>query len=415
MKGFVFTLASAGDPVASLSGCSHGVWQPGPLDREGNARDWRQTQWSSVQLETFSDYATIRPGDRVFFFKNRRIYGVGRVVCRTGSHSGAYLNYPSAHLPAPTEPDPTAALIGPSIDPEWKRVRVTVHFVPEPQFFSQGIDMDEVLASPGADAAWGLRFFAGRSFAQLGEAETRLLVNAFERRFANEPGGPDAYRVPGRSQPEITDRLDSSDAQPFSMSSLVLANESWLVSAGVVRREAALHGLLVESAFDERSLLYRPDRLDTFHELPASPPKPPAYADWIDVVATSSYPGRSTESSPGAVHFDVIEAKSDRLAGRTEDAFDAAVSQLMKYVDFISVHYAGGNYSAVDAFFVAAGFSDAVLRRYEATLLDAVGVSARSYVLSPHESPATRVWSRLRLVSYRWSTAEARLVLTDAS
>jgi hypothetical protein len=70
-----------------------------------------------------------------------------------------------------------------------RAIRVVVPFVPDPQLFSVGLDMDEVLASPEAENAWGLRFWSGSSFKQLGELETRMLIRAFERRFANRPGG----------------------------------------------------------------------------------------------------------------------------------------------------------------------------------------------------------------------------------
>jgi hypothetical protein len=67
MKGYIFSLQCT-DPQQVLSRGIHGV------------RMTRGTAWSGSMLGTLADHTTIRPGDLLFCFQDRNIYGIGRVV-----------------------------------------------------------------------------------------------------------------------------------------------------------------------------------------------------------------------------------------------------------------------------------------------------------------------------------------------
>lgn len=411
MKGYIFGLAGV-DPVSVMESGLHGVWQPPPLARDRTPRDWFTQGWSHPMIATFSDYTTIRPGDRVFFFADRLIYGIGRVVDALGqSGRGSFLNYEHADRPTPPEPPQGSSVIGPADSPEWKRIRVVVPFVGDPQLFSVGIDMDEVLGSPGADAAWGLRFWQGLSFQQLGEAETRLLINVFERRFANAIGGPGAHRVDSPDVDELAIRFRPDVNRPFSMRRLVAGDPPAYLSRGAFRHEETLHGLLIEEMGLTAGPLGAATRLDVFHELSASPPKPAQWADRMDVVGSRHYPGRSAfDALSFSVAWDIVEAKKDVLSG-SATTHDASMTQLMKYVDFVAANYAGGNYSAVSAAFVARDFGPNIIARREELDQSAEGLLSRSYVLNPREIPPTRTWASVRLLTYAWDEGSESLSL----
>jgi hypothetical protein len=399
VKGYVFSLAKA-DPTTVMARGLHGVWQPPPRDRAGAARAWWVPKWSFAMLATFADYSTMRPGDLVFFFSNRLIYGIGRIVDPLGVGRGAFLNFEDAFMAHPPDPDPDQALIGPAASDEWRRLRVIVPFVPAPAFFKKGLDMDEVLAGPGAEASWGLRFWQGYSFAQLGDQETSNLLDAFLRRFGNLPGGPEAYRLSGPDEADLAALFNPAVHQPVSVARIVATDPDNYVEGTRLRSEEALHGLIAEALAATR------DRIDVFHELAASPPKPPVWADRIDIMGTRAYPG----SSSRAIHFDIVEAKKDPLSG-TDATYDRAMSQVMKYVDFVAANYGGGNYASVSAQFVAADFSPRIASRHAQANVAAEGVVTRSYVLNPRDDPPTLTWSRLELVRYRWDQGSARLRL----
>jgi len=51
----------------------------------------------NVLLETVTDYLTISLGDKMFFFKNRKIYGIGKVIdCCDESRIPILINYPGS-------------------------------------------------------------------------------------------------------------------------------------------------------------------------------------------------------------------------------------------------------------------------------------------------------------------------------
>jgi hypothetical protein len=71
MKGYVFALGPSGDVERIVrSGLFGTIQRPEII---GGSQE-------IVFLETTADYLTIAPGDKVFFFQNRKIYGVGEVI-----------------------------------------------------------------------------------------------------------------------------------------------------------------------------------------------------------------------------------------------------------------------------------------------------------------------------------------------
>lgn len=86
---------------------------------------------------TFADYSTAQPGDSVFFFSNRVIYGVGRLVAL--GRGPALLNYPGASEPRRLGYSKVRELMlldegAASMNQRW-----LFTFVPDPAFFRQGV------------------------------------------------------------------------------------------------------------------------------------------------------------------------------------------------------------------------------------------------------------------------------------
>ncbi len=390
-----------------------GVWQPSPMDSEGRARTWRTDRWSKEMFATFADYLCISPGDKVFFFQDRLLYGIGEVVERPGAPTrrGALLNYTNADLSSPpTEPSEENALY---TGPEWRRVRVVVPFAPSPTLWEEGIDMDEVLASPGADDCWGLRFWEGFNFRLLGELETRVLLGIFLRRFDQNRKGLQGVR----DHAAIRSTLKAKFVDFPSPRHIVAANPELYLEGSMFRIEECLHAVMAEHLQDNEASwfppLHDPEKGSVFHEFPASPPKPPQWADEIDLMVTRLRPGVA-EAPP--THYSIFEMKRDSVSLRRPESADAQLSQVMRYVDFVARHHAGNNYDAVSAFYVAHHFvvtnqdtlagtpnSRDVVRR----------AIQRHYVLNPREKPATRHWDSLRFLTYSWDSTLQGLALQD--
>src|SRR4030067_2106689 len=59
--------------------------------------------WNANHLYTLGDYMTMRPGDLVFFFIARKIYGMGELVqlVECGSPTVALCHYPRSYMANP--------------------------------------------------------------------------------------------------------------------------------------------------------------------------------------------------------------------------------------------------------------------------------------------------------------------------
>src|SRR5437868_1849834 len=114
------------------------------------------TSWKTHHEGTFADYATMKAGDNIYFFIQRKIYGIGKLVnvgldCK-------YFNFPGASLPQSVEHTSIREQI------LWDEGEVSINqrcvcfFEPDPHFFTLGVDMDDVRSS-NPDAFKMLRVF----------------------------------------------------------------------------------------------------------------------------------------------------------------------------------------------------------------------------------------------------------------
>ena len=101
--------------------------------------------WAVHHEGTFADYVSMKPGDNVYFFIERKIYGVGKLLAIGGDCK--YFNYPGAGDPqTPDYQEIRNELL-------WDEGEMSVDqrcvcfFEPDPYFFISGIDMDDVLSS----------------------------------------------------------------------------------------------------------------------------------------------------------------------------------------------------------------------------------------------------------------------------
>lgn len=418
MKGFVFSLGGDKPIDEILTRGLFGVWQPNPYRADRTDADWRRDRWSREQISTFADYLTINPGDLIFFFRDRMIYGIAEAISLEDTPGGncALLNYPDSHLPSPADPNGRFdGLITKDDEAYWKYIRVVVPFVPSPLMFKEGIDMDEVLGAPGCEFFWGLRFWQGFSFKQLTSHEASFLKEAFMRRFANADNVTIAeYSTEGEKA--LRTRLRCKDYGHLSLRDLVLRQpDAYFNDYGGrserFRYESMLKGLLIEHirrGYDSLGPLSKQGVVDVYHELAASPPKPPVWADKIDIMVAARY------SADVDIHvtYDIIELKIDEMSVGPIQTFDKQISQLMKYVDFISSNWCGGNYGAVRAFYIARGYSRQAIKEIEMAKERGYTIT-RNYVLNPRERQPTRKWDGLNFLKYEWNHNDGLLMLKE--
>lgn len=375
MPGYVIALSDRRD----LEACVHrGVY--GTL-----LKDEPDGRWKDWQERTFADFAGMRPGDNVYFFSNRKLYGIG--VLKDVGFDCKYQNFPGATtLTAPAE----YVQVQPSLllddGPDSARIRWICTFSPAPHFFAQGVDMDDALASaPGSFRV--LRAFEGRSFIKIDDEENRALRDAILRwnRGADERSG-----------------VLPHDAGKFHARIASVISPGYALNAGPLMRLCAESGKLRHEAALEAGLVYQLSQRDAgtlavfgcwdfvSHQVTASPPKPPRYMDWMDVFGYTYLPGLA----PTVDHYSVIEAKLDT-------AGPDVIEQAMKYADWLNQEYCHGDFGMVRAFVVAAKFTPAALEAAEKRAVRLYTVGRRP--------PETREWRELKLIKYRFDHSTERL------
>lgn len=343
--------------------------------------------WAPVQEMTLADYLVIRPGVLVFFFLGREIYGVGRVVSFDveGQRLAALANYPGASFPhaiRPQNPD----------DYLWREngeenLRWVIFFEPHPYFFKTGLDMDEVLASDVKGIVRSLRVFERVSFIQMEDEEAQVILDLLLRR--NEDfltGHPSSDRVFDSQSTQIHARVCEHDLSRYRID-LDGLMQKYTNRDGSVRHEALVHAWLTNGLAQRREELVKifGDWNYVTNQYPASPQKPVRYMDKIDIFG---YVEKliSPEAVPTVVRYKIIEIKKDKVTSPDE------INQLIRYVDWIAHTRAGGDYSLVDAYFVAHGYADDVVQYVQDTL-------PKDFV-TPRRPYAPARWKQLQLIRY---------------
>jgi hypothetical protein len=109
------------------------------------------------------------------------------------------------------------------------------------------------------------------------------------------------------------------------------------------------------------------------------------YMDRIDLFGYTTQ--RLSRSYPPTImRYKAVELKKDLIADVN------VVNQMLKYVDWLAHTRAGGDYSMVDAYLVASGYTPEVIAY-------AADAGVRDYI-APYRPYRKQQWSQLKLVRY---------------
>ena len=320
---------------------------------------------SPAFIGTLADYLGMKKGDDIYFFTNRKIYGIGELIdienidCRFRIHSKS------------NEGDD---LIETTKSSEHYFVCT---FIPKPYFFKNGVDMDEVLLF-NPEKIKSLTFFSKRSFMKLDDEESEAIKNVLARknehclnRFDNQVHFNYSDNVHKQIGKKLLQNCNDYKLSVFDYIEIdkKVTSEYYL--------EGAIMDLLRNN---ESKFLGKWDFIG--RQFPASPPKPSEFGDYMDLFG---YRYVSLDF-PGAISkYIVIELKTGTIK-------EEHIHQTMKYVDWISKEYAKGDYSMIEAFTV--GFD------IDGELVDNIDeITERNYIVETR--PVTyKKWHGLRFVSY---------------
>jgi len=346
--------------------------------------------WMTHHEGTFADYATMNAGDNIYFFIQRRIYGVGKLV--TVGSDCKHFNFPGAGEPHTISYEEVRPSLLWDDNQESVNQRCICVFEPDPYFFELGIDMDDVLSS-NPSAFKMLRAFWKLSFIKFDDEENQAFRNVILKRnqhVLSHPTVGDSIFAFRPLHSQIAEYLSPEHNISAGMSSILSAcaegdylRHEMSVDAGI------LHQLATKDP-DTCHILGDWDYLS--HQVVASPFKPIDYMDKMDLFGYAYLPGyRPTRS-----RFLVGEIKKD--AARLED-----VDQLLKYVDWVRDEYCYGDYSMIHAFLVAYEFSEEVIQHKQ-------NVGTRKYTVGVRPAQSLE-WDHVSLVKYSFNPLSNRIDL----
>ena len=326
-------------------------------------------------LGTRADYLGIRPGDNIYFFFNRCIYGIGEIV---GIDGTCVFENTNGDLYKFDDND---------------RCPYFCLFKSTPYFFQKGVDMDEVLMS-NPDAFRMLRFFHQRSFIKLDDIENKALKTFIIQKNEMNLGDFDVQKHYDASNQENTfydiETQFLTNLDDYRLNALDIFDEGAKTKKYPHRisSETYVEGMILDYVKRKNRLLSYWDFIS--RQYPASPAKPSEYVDFMDIFGYRYVKGYEKEGIISK--YVVMELKSKEVNKDT-------ILQVMKYVDWICKEFAHNDYSMIEAYIIGYSMDDDLLEDNE-------DLYTRNFIKgSKHNANRgidleTGIWKNVKFVNY---------------
>jgi hypothetical protein len=350
--------------------------------------------WLPHHEGTFADYCSMKEGDNVYFFLDRKIYGIGKLININGNCK--FLNYPKANVPDNQKYNDIRDKLLYDIGEDSVKNRFICTFEPFPFFFQNGIDMDETLSS-APEKFKILRAFWKLSFIKFSDLENQAFKDIILRRnivAINNPDNDNTFESNFKTLHEIIREKTNNNANynldiaPF-LNTINKDDQS-------IKHEMAIEASLIYQITNNSQ-----NAIDIFgswdyitHQVIASPFKPVDYMDKMDVFGYKYIQNQK----PTISDYLVVEIKKDVV--NSQD-----ILQLMKYVDWVKNEYAYGDYSMIKAFMLGFSYTQDALD----TFLENI---ERKFIKGVRPSVSTE-WKNVKLIQYRFNEENNLLNYTD--
>ncbi len=339
--------------------------------------------WKIHHEATIADYATMKEGDNIYFFINRKIYGIGRL--KNIKNDCKFSNYLDSSKPTNSRYKDIKNELLADFGEESADNRWICIFEPNPYFFIQGVDMDDVLAYNPSKFKM-LRAFSKLSFIKIDDEENKALrdiILMHNENCLNMPNSNDIFSFDNTIHVQITSKLKKNNYKLNMEDILNVCSNS-----NSLEHEMALEaGTLYQLANNDTNTINTFGEWDYIsHQVIASPFKPLEYVDKMDIFGYKYIPG-----FPGTISKYLLVELKKGLA-LIED-----IEQVMKYVDWINQEYSFGNYSMINAFLVAKSIDKSVIETRDS-------LARRNYLIGRRPAKSA-VWSNLKLVEYKFDAS----------
>ncbi|MHC4692243.1 MAG: hypothetical protein ACYS67_05850 [Planctomycetota bacterium] len=345
--------------------------------------------WKRHHEATFADYATMKAGDNVYFFIDRKIYGIGELVDIESDCK--FCNFPNASHPNDVDYTEIKNLLLWDEGEFSKNQRWLCTFKPSPHFFCNGIDMDDVLTSNPA-AFRMLRAFWGLSFIKFDDVENQafkdIILKSNKQNLENPVIGEDVFQTDYQQVHSDIGSKVTSGEYTLQVSPIL----SSCAEGNLLKHEMAIEaGILFQLSYSNAHTVDIFGEWDyLYHQVIASPFKPIDYMDKMDIFGYAYIGG-----------FDPTKSKFLVVENKKGSAIPSDIEQLLKYVDWQKDEYCFGDYSMIHAFLVASDFSREVVNHKN-------DVCSRKYTVGRRPARSLE-WTNLQLVKYEFDPDSASL------
>lgn len=354
----------------------------------------RNNLWRIQHEGTFTDYCSMKEGDNIYFFFERKIYGIGKLININGSCK--FLNYPNSNVPNNQNYNDIQNVLLYDNGEISVNNRFICTFEPSPFFFQNGIDMDETLSS-APEKFKILRAFWKLSFIKFSDTENQAFKDIILRRNISSINNPDHdntfisnYQV---NHDIIREKINNNNDYKLNIAPFLSTINN---GNGSLRHEMAIEASLIYQISNNSE-----NTINIFgswdyitHQVIASPFKPIDYMDKMDVFGYKYIQNQK----PTISDYLVVEIKKDEI--NSQD-----ILQLMKYVDWVKNEYAYGDYSMIKAFMLGFSYTQDALNTYIENV-------ERKFIKGVRPSVSTE-WKNVKLIQYRYNQNDNLLDFTD--
>lgn len=339
--------------------------------------------WRTHHEGTFADFLSMKEGDNIYFFINRKIYGIGLI--KNIQFDCKFLNYIDADIPKTVSAEEYNNK-KPLLKNASPYNRCFCVFEPSPFFFVNGIDMDDALNSNPA-AFKMLRAMWKVSFIKVDDRENQALIDIILKRNESKLiSGDDVFQYDNSLKIEIERQLTPN----HRLSAYRILQSC--IGKNLIKHEMAIEASLCELlSKDNNTPFGKWDYIS--HQVVASPFKAVDYMDKMDIFGYKFIPGYSTIS-----RYLVIEIKKD--PAKTD-----VIEQIMKYVDWIQSEYAFGDYSMIEAYVIAVDFSIDLIQQKED--------ECKRYFTKGYRPTISCIWDAVKLIKYQYDERLGTLVFSE--
>lgn len=339
---------------------------------------------NKILSAVFGDMITMKPGDNVYFLSNRKIYGIGELICL--GDDCKYDNYLNASALSPD----CKIKLDDVLTTKSTRARWVCFFRPSSYFFKKGADMDDVLRyRPNAFKM--LRAFQDVTFIKIDDDENRALKEYIS--LINESSydniSSSSFEFSSSKHEELQSRDLSTHIMDLSKVLQYTKNQEYVLSEMFI--EASLLQAITNDACP---VIGHWDYVT--HQLIASPFKPLSYIDKIDVYGYR-YSEHYNDTPSLITKYLIVELKKGKINAAT-------LEQVMQYVDWICFEYASGDYSRIEAYVIG----DGIIRNIDTIIPEKC---QRDFIVETHPVK-TKKWNALKLIKYTIDTTVKFEVLT---